>query len=248
MKPEVKSIYSVGRMARWLLVIGLAVGASGCAQQYRMQVDALRDAEAAPAMVGGGHTYVIDRAQEGRGAQDLRFQETARMVASTLNERGYRRVDDRDEADLVVLVEARLSNPLASTETRSEPVFYRSMGHSRIVRTPVYNSDGKVVSYRSTRVYYPPRSEFLGYNERDRHVTLYNKSLYLSAWTLEEGEPGREVWTVTVVARDQSSDLRGFLPILLAGAYPYIGDSTDGQVVVSLKKDADRIQSIRDAR
>lgn len=246
MKPEVKSIFSGGRMARWLLVIGLAFGASGCAQQYRLQVDALRDADAA--MVGGSQTYVIDRAREGRGAQDLRFQETARMVASTLDDRGFRRVDDRDDADLVIMVEARLSNPLASTETRAEPVFYRTMGYTRVVRTPVFDSDGNVVRYRSTRVYYPPHSEFLGYTERDRHVTLYDKSLYLSAWTLEDGEPGREVWTVTVVARDQSSDLRGFLPILLAGAYPYIGDSTDGQVVVSLKKDADRIQSIRDAR
>lgn len=247
MKSTLKSIFGARRWVRWLFVGVLAIGVSGCAQHYRVQVDALRDAEA-PAMVGEGQTYVIDRARAGRGAQDLRFQEAARMVEATLDSLGYRRVSDRDEADLVIMVEARMSNPLASTETRAEPVFYRTMGYTRVVRTPVFDSSGNVVSYRSTRVYYPPHSEFLGYSERDRHVTLYDKYLHLSAWTLEAGEPESEVWTVTVVARDQSSDLRGYLPILLAGAYPYIGESTDGQVVVSIRRDAERIQSIREAR
>lgn len=219
----------------------------GCAQNYRLHVDALRDTDATVA-IGAGQTYVIDRASSGRGAQDLRFQEAARMVAATLNSKGFQRVEDRSEADLIILVEARMSNPLTSTETRAEPVFYRTMGYSRMVRVPVFDSEGNIVRFRTSRVYYPPHSEFVGFAESSRHVTLYDKSLYMSAWTNEGGEPGDELWTLTVIARDQSSDLRSYLPILLAGAYPYIGESTDGQVVVSVRKDSDRIQSIREAR
>lgn len=220
---------------------------AGCAQNYRLHVDALRDADAS-FEIGAGQTYVIDRASPGRGAQDLRFQEAARMVAATLDSKGFRRVEDRNEADLIVRVEARMSNPLTSTETRAEPVFFRTTGHSRMIRVPVFDSEGNIVRYRTSRVYYPPHSEFVGFSETARHVTLYDKSLYMSGWTNEGGEPGEELWTLTVIARDQSSDLRSYLPILLAAAYPHIGESTDGQVVVSIRKDSERIQSIREAR
>lgn len=214
---------SIGFIAVFLVGI-LLLG--GCAQTFRFKVDAL----AAPS-AGGGQTYVIERAGENSEKSDLRFQDSVRYVRRALERRGY--VLSEENPDLRIEVELSISNPLNDTETYSEPIYYRTWGQSRVVHTPVVNQDGKVVGRVATRVYYPPESYFMGYRHYDRSVIVYEKKLTLTA----RDKSGEEQWTVTVKTIDRSDDLRYYVPYLAAAVVPYLGQSTDGAVLVSLSED-----------
>jgi hypothetical protein len=218
--------------AQWLLLVILPL-LSGCTSAYNFRVDALASPAAASL---DNKTYVFRSGDPSIAADDLRFMETTMMVERALAERGYRRAAKEADATLLIFVEARMSGPLAATETWSDPVYLRSAGYSHVVRTPVYGADGKVTSYVSSRVYIPPQTEFAGYVNRQRQITVFEKGLYLSArLRKEDGAAGSELWTLSVITQDQSSDLRGYLPYLLAAAHPYIGQRTEGQVIVSIK-------------
>lgn len=231
----------------WFPVLGLILFFAGCAQTYHVRVDALRDAGFDDARLAD-LTYYLQRGRQPDATPDLRFQESARLLEHTLGSKGMRRAESIDEADLLVRLDTGVSHPLTATETRSDPVYFRTSGYSRVVRTPVYGPDGKVVRYVSSRVWIPPTTEFAGYVERDRNVTVYDKSLTLSAWSQRDGEPENELWTLSAMVRDQSSDLRGYLPYLLAAALPYIGTTTEGEVIVRLKEADESVEWIRRAR
>jgi hypothetical protein len=217
--------------AALLLLLG------GCAQSYQFRVDALRDPALVPAG-GGAPRYVLRSGSPELGPEDLRYREIARGIERLLATRGYRQVDDPATADLYIVFSTDLSGPLTAYETRMHPVYMRMDGYSHIVRVPVRGNDGRIVGFTVSHVMLPPRTELAGYVDRDQQVTVYDKALHLSAREkLADGAPGREVWTVSVITRDASTDLRGYLPYLLAAAAPYIDDQTDGEVIVTLKKD-----------
>lgn len=44
---------------------------------------------------------------------------------------------------------------------------------------------------------------------------------------------------------DESSDLRGHLPMLVAAAMPYIGEQTPGEVRVRMRDDDERVKLVR---
>ena len=208
---------------------------AGCAQTYRFKVDALADASARQA-----RTFAMDSGSMEFPATSLRFREAAAFVSRALVSKGLRPVEAA-EADLLVTLDAAVSEPLSQTETWSEPVYLQSYGRSRLVRTPVLNEQGQVVRYVTSQVYTPPQTYFAGYQDINRNRVVYEKSLNLSARSAE----GVEVWNVAVTAIDESSDLRAYIPLLAAAALPYIGESTEGAVVVSLKEDAVSVAFVR---
>lgn len=236
------SIRSLFRV--WMLLLPIIF--AGCAQTYHLRVDALKDPGFDP-FEAGATTYYLESSGDSRQEQSLRFRESASKLEHTLTSKGLRRVHNRGEADLIIDFDLSISRPMTATETRHEPVYYRTHGHVSYIRTPVHGPDGKVVRYVSTRVYFPPQDEFAGYRERDRHITVYEKKLSISAYLSAGGDRQDEVWTVSVIGRDQESDLRGYLPYLLAAALPYIGSRTDGEVFVSLKKGDETVAWVRGA-
>jgi hypothetical protein len=78
----------------------------------------------------------------------------------------------------------------------------------------------------------PPRRELAGYRNIAYNVTVYEKSLVLIA----HDTSGNEVWTIQMRLIDESSDLRKYLPLLASAALPYIGDTTEGEIVVKVSE------------
>ncbi len=209
---------------------------AGCAQTFHFRVDALAD----PGHSADGERFVLEDANPGAPGASLRFREASDFVGRALMARGYELAPTAENADLIISLSARVSDPLSDTERRMEPVYYRTWGRSEVIRTPVVDSQGRV-RYISTHVYIPPETHFAGYTSRDRSVVVYEKSLELTARTQE----GAEVWTVRVTTLDRNSDLRASIPYLAAAATPYLGQSTEGSVAVRLKEDDDMVRTLR---
>jgi hypothetical protein len=225
--------------ARWTRALGLLplLLLAGCAQTYYLKVDALAD----PARAGEGQTFVLESgAKEGQPENSLRFREAADYVSRALRARGYQPASEGAEADLRVALTTAISEPLNETETYSEPLYYRSRGYADVIRTPVKGKDGEV-RYIATRIYVPPETRFAGFRNYDRSVIVYEKKLNLTA----RNATGEEVWTLSVRSVDYSDDLRSYLPYLAAAAVPYLGERTEGAVVVEVSEDDATVQSLR---
>lgn len=228
----------VSMKLRWILGwVMLAAMLGGCATTYRFKVDALASKQGD----GTGRRFVIEEPTEGRPGSRLRYREAADFVSRALISRGWELANDPSEAEMVISLAAKVSDPLTDTERRMEPVYYRTWGQTHVVRTPVFDQDGKRVGAVATRVYIPPQTRFAGFYDYDRSIIVYEKSLELSA----RSPGGEELWTLSVRTIDQSSDLRSYIPLLAAAALPYIGETTDGAVGVSLREDDESVQYLR---
>lgn len=182
---------------------------------------------------------------DGDGEGSLRTRQLQQQVAVALAERNFLLAGAGQTPSLVISVRARISDPLTETDQISEPVYIRTGGVHRVVATPVRGPDGSVSFVYST-IWIPPRTDFVGFTNRNRNVTVFQKELTISARPYDGSARGsEEVWTVAVSARDSVSDLRAHLPYMLAAAMPYIGEQTEGQVVVRIRSNDEVVQRFR---
>jgi hypothetical protein len=216
----------------------------GCTTHHRVRVDALSTGEVRG--FGSESSYVLASGHEGVKESDLLFKNVARHLNPVLEGRGYRLADDAESADLQIVVDAYMSEPLVETERYSEPVYVYSGGYYQSYRVPVVNDKGKVVRYHYASYWEPSRMHHGGWVDQNRQITVYDKILRLSARPfLESGKLGDEEWTIIVALRDSSTDYRAALPILLMAADPYIGEQTDTQEVVVIRADAPELESYK---
>ncbi len=229
-------------------VAGVALLLSACAvtPTRTFKVDALTDRGLVPtAPPGESIAFYIEPAYDLAEGETLRFREAAGYVETALAGAGYYRTHDRSRARVLVRMDAVISDPVSESRVYSEPIYVRRWGYSRTVRIPVRNEEGKVVSYRYSTIYEPPRTEFAGWTDRTRRTTVYEKTLDLTAYEMRNGERGPEQWTLRVSAVDESSDLRGYLPLLVAAAMPYVGEQTPGEVRVQMRDDHENVKLVR---
>jgi hypothetical protein len=229
--------------ASGLIVLALFIG--GCTTSHLLTVDALRDDRYIPPGSSEPTLYYLTSAETMERGETLRFREAAGFVETALAARGYARTQDRARAQVIIKMDATLSDPVRQTQNFSEPIYVRRWGYSRVLRVPVVNESGQVTGFTYTRVFQPPRTELAGWVDRQRSITVFEKSLSLSAFESRSGERGAELWTVRVAKVDDSNDLRAALPHLAAGAYPFIGEQTEGQVTVRLRENDENLAFIR---
>ncbi|MCC5805532.1 MAG: hypothetical protein JJU00_04305 [Opitutales bacterium] len=233
---------------RALTVAGMALLLAACAATptRTFKVDALTDPDRIPtAPPGESIAFYIEPAYDLEEGETLRFREAAGYVETALAGAGYYRTRDRSRARVLIRMDAAISDPVSESRVYSEPIYVRRWGYSRTVRVPVRNEEGKVVSYRYSTIYEPPRTEFAGWTDRMRRTTVYEKALDLTAYEMRNGERGPEQWTLRVSSVDESSDLRSYLPLLVAAAMPYVGERTPGEVQVRMRDDHENVKLVR---
>ncbi|MFO7725194.1 MAG: hypothetical protein R6V45_06550 [Oceanipulchritudo sp.] len=217
---------------------------AGCATRYPVRVDALSEGGGKPG--GTEARYILKNASPGSEDTDLFFKEISRHLNPVLQQAGFRKAEERGEANQVIDVKAYLSEPMVETRSHSEPIYAHTGGYSRVIRIPIVNDKGEVVSYNYSSYWTPSRTRVAGYVDRDRQYTVYDKILELSARRLnEEGERGEEIWTVSIALRSASTDYRSALPYMLVAAEPYIGQRTDGEEIIRIPEDDPDVEAFR---
>lgn len=217
---------------------------AGCATQHSVRLDGLSaTGYSGPSR---GTTYELTSRTEGVEEDDLFFQEIARFIHPALKESGFRQAPEGTKPDVIIRVNAYLSDPLVETRSYSDPVYLDRPGYSQTVRIPIVGQDGKVIRYAYRQYYTPPRTSFAGYVDRDQQMTVYDKVLHLSARKSgEDGKEGPEVWSLKISLRGPSTDYRSALPIMLVAAQPYIGLRTKGEQTVTISEDDENLQAYR---
>lgn len=223
----------------------LALVLGGCATTYDFRVDAISDPELIRAV---GQAYVLIPADPDTNTNDLRFQESARYAEAALATEGYYRVGSPTEADMIVTLDAGVSDPVTVSRRVSDPVYANMGGYYRTSMRPVRGADGGV-RYVPYTVWQAPYTRYVGSIDRSESLTVYPKRFAMTAFATDNSgatvEALPQLWSVVVINTNTSSDLRAYLPMLAAAAAQHVGGNTGKEVRVTLKADDPTVELIR---
>lgn len=165
-------------------------------------------------------TYFILSSMKNASEHDLQFQEYARYVATALSFKGYKRVDDVHDANLIVGMAYGIGNP--KTEVNSQ-VYTTSTGYS-----------------------YPVGWTWIHVQPRTRKVvtrnTTYMRYLILNAY--DAGNRKTQIWNTTLKSEGTSDDLRVVLPHMIAASIFELGTNTGKSIRKVMYKNAARVLQV----
>lgn len=215
---------------------------SGCVTSHSVRVDALSTGDSR------GGTYILASATEGVDEGDLFFKEIARFLQPALANQRFYPAKEGQDADLLIEVDAYLSEPMTESEHYSEPIYMETRGYYRTIRIPVMDSQGRVVRYTYSGYWTGPSMHMAGWVDNERQVTVYDKVLGLSARkVLGADSYSDEIWAVTIAMRGESTDYRAALPYMLVAAEPYIGGRTEGEEIIQIREDSEDVAAYKSA-
>jgi hypothetical protein len=204
----------------------IALFSFGCATKS-FKVDAI--AVNAPL---SGRTYHILPANPQVPDNDLRFMEAAGIMENALAMRGYTRARDSASANLLIALEAFVGQPENVAIPRPDASVDPDFGFYHMARIPFRSRFGGMC-YMRTMVWGPD------YDFADRSdvrmATIYEKRLIVTAFSNNGSHDLPQVWSVVVIERDESSDLRSLLPMMAVAAVRYAETDTKGQVTSYVK-------------
>lgn len=194
----------------------------GCASIKSFKVDAI----AANNSISG-RTYHMIPANPQVPDNDLRFIEASGIIEKALSSRGYIRKSDSASADLIIALEYSVGQPETVTTSRPAEPIDPDFGFYHMVRVPVRNRMGGLC-YVRTMVWSPDYA----YMDRGDVITTtyYEKHLAMTAFTNDGSKDLPQLWSVVVMERDDSSDIRSLLPMMAVTAVKYAETDTKGQV------------------
>jgi hypothetical protein len=190
--------------------------AAGCGRTYQVGVTSI-SSDAAMAK----KNYVLLPAAEGADAYGVEFKEYAGYVHRALRGKGFNQAS-REAADVVVFLSYGIGEPTTEEYTLSHPSATRTVARSR--------SGGRYA-----------------------HVggdTTYSRYLIIDAYEAgkfreSEGKDLAAVWKTAVTSRGTRSDLGQVFPVMVAGAYEYIGRDTKQKVHITLSEGDERVKFIK---
>ena len=198
---------------------------------YSVKVNAVQNPE-----VEGLESYTIRSSNAEVEENDIWFKETEAFVKKALAVKGLYEAPNPESADLIVDIAFGARGPLVEIEEWEEPIYVQT--DDGIKEITVMVNDGAGGKFPTTRqVYTNPEQRIVGYEKHMRPVTRFQKFLRITA---RINHPGQEdgapayAWSIYVTSKDESDDIRKYLPVLTAAAVRYIGESTNEQVEIRL--------------
>ncbi len=240
--------------------VSLVLGLSGCGTLYELDVSAHKQNESIP-----GNTYVILSNDQDIPLESPEFDQCARQLQRAMDEHGYQRVDsDRlSDAAIALYVSTGISDPKKTYHTVSRAVYETpySEGTAAAARNSGRNSGGGQSGQspgQPTILDRPPDEAVVGYEKNAFATTVFTKHMSVVAVDLKkylsdiqvrgrDNAVPHELWSVDVETTGSVDDLFQTVPVMIAAAEPYLGDSTEEQVRVSLSEGDKRVRRIKES-
>ncbi len=233
----------IQQLSRIIPITVVSILLGGCASTYSFKVDAINNPEATE-----HQSYKIVSSNPEVNEEDLQFKEVAEYVKTSLSSKGLYEAPDLESADMVVDISYGIGEPQVDFKTYSTPVYAQVGGGYRTVSSPVVGSDGKVRMVTTT-IYIPPRKEIIGMEEQIVPITTYEKFLRMTSrenQDADESEGPVQVWSIYVKNKDESEDLRKYLPLMAAASVDYVGENTEQQQEVKIKDTDESVAFIKE--
>ena len=213
-------------MGHWKLLIALGIAGvaafltGGCASTYTFKVDAINNPE-----VEGLYSYKIVSTNPEVSEEDLEFKEAAEYIKTALSAKGMYEAPDVEHADMIIDLSYGVGEPQVEFKTYYQPVNGEWIHRGKLFRV-----------------------ELVGMEERVVPITVYEKHIRLTSLDntqSDESEGPVQAWSIYVKNKDQSDDLRKYLPLMAAAAIEYLGENTDSQQEIKVKKGDESVSFVK---
>jgi hypothetical protein len=210
------------------LVAATALIAGGCSSVYQVTVAATSELSGLPR---DSLSFSIHHQSAGAiGA--LRQKEITTFVKTALSARGLYEARDLKSADMIVDISYGMGPPRTEHTVEQTLVNGRPMGAFQSLGLPPEGVAREVMGYTplvSTTIL---REKYLSIHAHDNRQ-------------VEADRPAQDLWRVDVRIEDESDDLRGHLPVLIAAAMDHIGRTTDGEATLAMHSDDEAVRFVR---
>ncbi len=228
----------------WAPLAGCAVLvalAGGCTAPREVNVDAMT----APALAEQKQlSYVIHaKPAAGEAGSELRDQEAIEHVKTALSAQGMWEAPNAEAADLIVEIEYGIDPARVRYDIVRVPLYGRVQPDPSIRQ--VTNPRAPEVTNQSAGI---PTGRPGDFQEVAVPVTVREKHLTVSGREnrpVVEGRLPPEVFRVSASIEDESTDLRGCLPVLASAIMDQIGRQTDGTTVATIQEDGEAVDFIK---
>ncbi|HEC19410.1 MAG TPA: hypothetical protein ENI97_08700 [Gammaproteobacteria bacterium] len=228
-----------GTSIKHLFILLGALLLTACTAPYVVQVSAIAE----PGVSTTDTRYVLRNGNPEGKEDDLFFKEFSAYFIPLLAEKGYRRVNSRDKAEVEIFLRYAVSEGRSGISTFTHPVYETIGGNTiNIVETKT-DSGGTTTTTRST-VHIPLQTLYVGTAVESRSYTLYTSSVALEAYALKP--KGKMLWKTLMNLTSESNDLRTTIPIMAAAAAPYIAGNSGVAKTIKLKRDDPAIAALRE--
>ncbi len=213
-------------MGHWKLLKALGIAGvaalltGGCASTYTFKVDAINNPE-----VEELYSYKIVSTNPEVSEEDLEFKEAAEYIKTALSAKGMYEAPDVEHADMIIDLSYGVGEPQVEFKT-----YYRPVNGEWIHRGKLF------------------RVKLVGMEERVVPITVYEKHIRLTSLDntqSDESEAPVQAWSIYVKNKDQSDDIRKYLPLMAAAAIEYLGENTDSQQKIKVKKGDESVSFVK---
>ena len=172
--------------------------------------------------------------------EDLQFKEFHKLISSIMRSKGYNVVDSIQSANIIILFNYGISNPLTKVYNTSVPVW----GQTRISSTTT--SDTVSANPYSNNLNYKlsteqtPNYVVSGYRSEQHTIESYTRYLNLVAYDFEYlklHNKEKRIWQTEISSTGYSNDLRAVFPYMLIASRLFIGHSSSVEKEFNINSD-----------
>ena len=174
------------------------------------------------------------------------FKEFSAYFDRILQEKGYQKIADLQQADIEIRFKYGISQGATSINTFSTPIYEYIGGETYTITETSTDSTGNITT-RKHSIRIPTTYQQTGTAIETSSYTVYNRTASLEARIVNKenaGLEGKVIWNTTIYSVGEISDLRQIMPYLAAAAAPYIGKNSSQQQTVILKRDDPKISGV----
>ncbi len=230
------------RLPRALLLAGGVLLLGGCATKREVTVDSMVE----PAFKAQQQlSYVIRvKSPDGQQGSELRDREAAEHIKTALSAQGMWEAANAEMADLTIEVDYGIEDPRVRFDIIPAPVYTGVVPDESIRQVPAANapevSGGGGITIGRLRG--PDHNNItVAVIVREKHLTVSARENRPVA----EGRMPPEVFRVSASIEDESTDLRGSLPVLASAVMDRIGQPTDGYATETIEESGEAVKFIR---
>lgn len=226
-------------LAGWVLLLAFS---GGCAAKRDVTVDSMVE----PTFNGQpSRSYVIRTKPQGREpVSELRDQEAVQHIKTALSAQGMWEAPNAETADLIVEVDYGIDDPRIRFDIIPAPIYTGVVPDESIRQVPAANapevSGGG--GFTIGRLRGPDHNEItVAVVVREKHLTISGRENKPVA----EGRQPPEIFRVSASIEDESTDLRGSLPVLASVVMDKLGQPTEGAAMQTIKENSEAVDFIR---
>lgn len=210
-----------------LLLLSLSILLTGCAQLH------VSVSSTATSDVARMRTFAV----MAKNDSSLEAQKIADYLSRSLESRGYVRSPAERTTDMLVVFEYFTLPPKFYTNTYSTPEYGMIGGGSMDFNATTHYGLGNSAQTHGT-IYQQPRYGVVGSSQHTRTHFILPVGLRIVAADYQAFRTRRQsktIWTMTVTAAANNSDLKIILPTMIDAASPYFGKDLPHKITTNVR-------------